>query len=46
MYTRKGLVALGVLGLAATAAAFSGADFGRFRDHQMDAHSEQLFGIV
>jgi hypothetical protein len=46
MYTRKGLIALGVVGIATSAAAFGGFDFGLFRDHQMDAHSEQLFGIV
>lgn len=46
MDTRKALIALGVMGLAASAAAFGGLDFGLFRDHQMNAHSEQLFGIV
>ena len=46
MFTRKGLIALGVVGLATSAAAFAGFDFGLFRDHHMDAHSEQLFGIV
>jgi secreted PhoX family phosphatase len=46
MFTRKGLIALGVVGLATSAAAFGGFDFGLFRDHHMDAHSEQLFGIV
>jgi hypothetical protein len=46
MFTRKGLIALGVVGLATSAAAFGGFDFGLFRDHEMDAHSEQLFGIV
>jgi hypothetical protein len=46
MFTRKGLIALGVVGLATSAAAFGGFDFGLFRDHHMNAHSEQLFGIV
>jgi hypothetical protein len=46
MYTRKWLLALAVIGLATSAAAFGGLDFGLFRDNQLDAHSEQLFGIV
>jgi uncharacterized protein DUF839 len=46
MHSRKWLMAVGVLGFATTAAAVSGVDFGLFRDHQLDAHSEQLFGIV
>jgi hypothetical protein len=46
MYTRKWLIALGVVGFATSAAAIGGFDFGLFRDHQLDAHSEQLFGIV
>jgi len=46
MYTRKWLLALAVMGLATSAAAFGGLDFGLFRDNQLDAHSEQLFGIV
>jgi hypothetical protein len=31
---------------AVAAHAFGGVDFGLFRDDQIDAHSEQLFGIV
>jgi secreted PhoX family phosphatase len=46
MFTREGLIALGVVGLATSAAAFGSFDFGLFRDHHMNAHSEQLFGIV
>jgi hypothetical protein len=46
MYTWKWLLALAVIGLATSAAAFGGLDFGLFRDNQLDAHSEQLFGIV
>ena len=46
MRTRKWLIALGVLGLAASAAAMGDFDFGLFRDHQLDAHSNQLFGIA
>ena len=46
MNTRKWVLTLGIAGLAATAAAFGGADFGLFRDAQLDAHSEQLFWIV
>ena len=30
MHRRKGLIALGVMGLAASAAAFGGLDFGLF----------------
>ncbi len=46
MYMKKYLVTLGILGLVTTAAAFGGFDFGLFRDHHLDAHSQQLFGIV
>ena len=46
METRKWLVVLGVVGCGASAAAMGGFDFGLFRDHQLDAHSNQLFGIV
>ena len=47
MSSRKWLVALGIAGMATSVAAISGgADFGLFRDHQMDAHSVQLFGVV
>jgi hypothetical protein len=48
MYTRKGLIALGVLGLATSVGAWGGwrdFDFGLFRDSQLEAHSEQLFGV-
>jgi hypothetical protein len=31
---------------AVAAAGFAGFDFGLFRDHQLESHSEQLFGIV
>jgi hypothetical protein len=37
---------LAVVGLATSAAAYGGFDFGLFRNNQLDAHSEQLFGIV
>ena len=46
MHTRKWLMALGLAGLTTTAAAFGGFDFGLFRDAQLAAHSEQLFGVV
>lgn len=46
MHTRKWLPALAVVGLATSAAAFGGIDFGLFRDNQLDAHSQQLFGFV
>ena len=47
MQTRKWILALGVAACAAgAAAAAADFDFGLFRDHQLDAHSEQLFGIV
>jgi hypothetical protein len=46
MQTRKWLVTLAVVGFGTSAAAISGFDFGLFRDHQMDAHSLQTFGIV
>jgi secreted PhoX family phosphatase len=45
MHIRKGLIAVGVVGLAASAAAFGDFDFGLFRDGRLDAHSEQLFGV-
>ena len=53
MHTRtlRWLAAVGVVGLATTAAAHEfehrgfGFDFGLFRDHQLDAHSERLFGV-
>jgi hypothetical protein len=34
------------VGFATSAAAIGGFDFGLFRDHQMEAHSNQLFGII
>src|SRR5262245_37453393 len=46
MYGRKILIALGVMGLATSAAAIANFNFGEFRDKQLDAHSVQLFGIV
>jgi hypothetical protein len=46
MQRRKWLLAIGIAASTATAAAAKDFDFGLFRDHQMDAHSEQLFGIV
>jgi Bacterial protein of unknown function (DUF839) len=46
MNIRKWLIAFGIAGGATAAAAFGGEDFGLFRDAQLDAHSEQLFGIV
>jgi hypothetical protein len=48
MYMRKGLIALGVVGLATSVGAWGGwrdFDFGLFRDNQLEAHSEQLFGV-
>lgn len=45
MHKRKGLIAGAIVACATTAAAFAGADFGLFRDQQLDAHSEQLFGV-
>jgi hypothetical protein len=46
MYTRNVFVALAILLLATSAVAVATFNFGEFRDHQLDAHSEQLFGIV
>src|SRR5262245_13206610 len=40
------LPAIVLLAFATGALAFSDFDFGLFRDHQLDAHSPQLFGIV
>lgn len=40
------LPAIAVLGLTTGALAFSGFDFGLFRDDQLEAHSSQLFGFV
>ena len=46
MYTGKAIVALIVVLFATSAAAIATFNFGEFRDKQLDAHSEQLFGIV
>jgi hypothetical protein len=47
MQTRKWILALGVAACATgAAAAKADFDFGLFRDHQLEAHSNQLFGIV
>src|SRR5262245_35393896 len=46
MYTRKILVALGILAVATSAAAIADFNFGEFIGKQLDAHSQQLFGIV
>ena len=46
MRKHKWLIVMGVLGVATGAAAMADFDFGLFRDNQLDAHSNQLFGIV
>ena len=46
MHRRKVVITLGILLIAASAAAFGPFNFGEFRNNQLDAHSEQLFGIV
>ncbi len=46
MNTRRWAIALGLAGITTSAAAWGGFDFGSFRDRQLEAHSEQLFGIV
>jgi secreted PhoX family phosphatase len=46
MQIRNWLIAAGVVGFAGSAAAFGGFDFGLFRDHQLEAHSEQVFGVA
>jgi hypothetical protein len=47
MQTRKWMMTLAVAACATSvAAATAGFDFGLFRDGQLNAHSEQLFGIV
>src|SRR5678815_4611347 len=43
MHIRKVSIVLGILLIAAGIGPFN---FGEFRNHQLDAHSEQLFGIV
>lgn len=45
MRKRNWLTAVAVVGLAGGAAAAGGFDFGLFRDHQLDAHSQQVFGV-
>src|SRR5262249_12361193 len=40
------LATVGFLGLATGAAAVPEFDFGAFRDYQLQAHSQQLFGIT
>src|SRR4030095_9843805 len=45
MRKRNWLIALGVVGLATSAAAVNFFDFGLFRDHQLEVHSNQIFGI-
>jgi hypothetical protein len=42
----KWLMAPALVGVATSAAALASFNFGLFRDHQLDAHSIQLFGIV
>jgi Alkaline phosphatase PhoX len=46
MYKNRILIALAAGFVATSAAALSTFDFGMFRDKQLDAYSEQLFGIV
>src|SRR5215510_15218369 len=46
MYRKRVLMALAAGLLATSAAAVGAFNFGEFRDQQLDAHSEQLFGIV
>jgi len=43
---RKWLLALAIVGIGTSAAAVGFFDFGLFRDHLLDAHSLQTFGIV
>src|SRR5262245_47770947 len=45
MRTRKWLIVLGVVAFAASAGAVGGFNFGEFREHQLSAHEEQLFGV-
>jgi hypothetical protein len=46
VYTRKLVIVLAVVLVATSAAAFGTFNFGEFRDNQLEAHSQQLFGIV
>jgi len=46
MYKQRVLTLLVAGSLATSAAAIATFNFGEFRDKQLDAHSEQLFGIV
>jgi secreted PhoX family phosphatase len=46
MHIRKWLIGLGVIALATGAAAMADFDFGLFREDQLRAHSNQLFGIA
>jgi hypothetical protein len=47
MHKRKWmLLVIVLLAFGTGALAFSAFDFGLFRDHQLDAHSPQLFGVV
>ena len=46
MYSRKIAIALAVVLIATSAAAFGTFNFGEFRDNQLEAHSQQLFGFV
>lgn len=46
MQKRGFLATVGLLGLAIGAAAAAEFDFGLFRDHQLQAHSRQLFGVT
>jgi secreted PhoX family phosphatase len=46
MHKRTWLIVTGLLSVATVAVALSGFDFGLFQQHQLRAHSEQLFGIT
>src|SRR4030095_7641039 len=46
MFRRKILIALGIAGLATSAAAVATIDFGKIRDQQLASQAEQLFGIA
>jgi hypothetical protein len=47
MDTRRGLIALAIVGFttSATAVGSWSLNFGLFRDNQLRAHSQQLFGV-